>query len=221
MSYQYYWTCLYKSIRIHALLKFWIWKVLIMGYTYRSVLFQILLYWFLISLAKNEHCVFDGSDDCHVFPWRSWGSCIGVCGHQKQSRERVFCCDANVIPHDIEHCLQHCRFNNDFERLQNKTCRVCENGGTFSSISSSCICGPRYTGGCCQGKTCIQVIIYFVHTFLFDFMKEHCIIQLNLDEIVQGFRRRNLLPRLKANVWNMFDDKSSYTLNSNHFVGIC
>eukprot|EP00105_Crassostrea_gigas_P035823 XP_019919971.1 PREDICTED: delta-like protein 4 isoform X1 [Crassostrea gigas] len=118
---------------------------------YRSVLFHIILYWFLISQAKNEeHCALDGSDDCHIFDWRPWGSCIGICGHQKQSRERVFCCDANVIPHDIKHCLQHCHFPNNFERLQNKTCRVCENGGTFSSISSSCICGPRFTGGCCQ-----------------------------------------------------------------------
>lgn len=157
--------CKKKSIRINAFLYSYIKTVIIM--MYRTVLFHIILYWFLISQAKNEeHCALDGSDDCQIFDWRPWGSCIGICGHQKQSRERVFCCDANVIPHDIKHCLQHCHFPNNFERLQNKTCRVCENGGTFSSISSSCICGPRYTGGCCQGKTCIQVIIYFLQTFI-------------------------------------------------------
>lgn len=163
MSNQYYWTFLYKSIRINALLYFEFEMVLIKGYTYRSVLFQILLYWFLISITKtDERCNPDGSDDCHVFPWRSWGSCIGICGHQKQSRERVFRCNARVQPHDVEHCLQHCGFPYDFETLQNKTCLVCENGGTLSSISSSCICGPRYIGDCYQGRTCTLVLFSFL-----------------------------------------------------------
>lgn len=90
-----------------------------------------------------------------MFPWRSMGSCIGICGYQNQSRERVFCCNAKVKPHDLEHCMQYCHFQNDFELVQNKTCRVCENGGTFSPILYSCTCGARYTGECCQGRTCI------------------------------------------------------------------
>lgn len=105
----------------------------------------------LLVLSIQEQCRSDGSDDCRVFPWRSWGSCNGACGHQKQNRERVFCCSSNVMPHTLDSCLKHCGFPNDFEIIQNKTCRVCENGSTFSSILTSCICGPRNTGDCCQG----------------------------------------------------------------------
>lgn len=103
-------------------------------------------------LVTAEQCKLDGSDECHIFTWRSWESCNGVCGHQKQIRERVFCCSSNVTPHNIDNCLKHCNFSHNFERLQNKTCRVCEHGGKLISVSSPCKCSLRYKGDCCQGR---------------------------------------------------------------------
>ena len=92
-----------------------------------------------------------GNYDCHIFNWRPWGLCNGTCGHQRQIRERVFCCDVSVIPHNVPTCLRHCNMSESFELVQNKTCRVCENGGTSVSVSSPCKCTILYKGACCQG----------------------------------------------------------------------
>lgn len=123
-----------------------------------ETVFLLLFSMNLLVLSIQEHCTSDGSDDCHIFPWRSWGSCNGACGHQNQNRGRVFCCDAQVVPHTLDSCVKHCGFIN-YETNQNKTCRVCENGGTFSSILTLCICGPRNTGDCCQGIEIVFNII--------------------------------------------------------------
>ena len=98
--------------------------------------------------AFMETCT--GDNECQIFNWRPWGLCNGTCGHQRQIRERLMCCNASVIPHDIPTCLKHCK-SESFELSQNQTCRVCENGGTSVSVSSPCKCTPRYEGACCQG----------------------------------------------------------------------
>ena len=87
--------------------------------------------------------------ECHIFNWRPWGLCNGTCGHQRQIRERVFCC--SVTPHNVPTCLTHCNMSQSFVLSQNKTCRVCENGGTSVSVSSPCKCTILYKGACCQG----------------------------------------------------------------------
>lgn len=118
-------------------------------------------------LVTAEQCKLDGSEDCHIFTWRSWGSCNGVCGHQKQQRERVFCCDANLKPHNIDNCLKHCNLLSNFERFQNKTCRVCEHNGTLISVSSPCKCSLRYKGDCCQGRNNFSVFFILVVVWCF------------------------------------------------------
>lgn len=117
-----------------------------------ALLFLVVNYFALFTVVSIEQCKPDGSDDCYIFPWRSWGSCTGICGHQKQNRERFFCCKDNVIPHNLENCLEHCNFSNAFKTVHNRICRVCENGGTVLSASSPCICGSRYKGDCCEGR---------------------------------------------------------------------
>ena len=93
-----------------------------------------------------------GNYDCHIFNWRPWGLCNGSCGHQRQIRERVFCCNPTlVIQHNVPNCFKHCNMSESFELSQNITCRVCENGGTSVSVSSPCKCTNRYKGACCQG----------------------------------------------------------------------
>lgn len=108
----------------------------------------------------KENCGKNGSEDCHIFSWRSWGSCNGVCGHQTRSRERVFCCSLDVHPHDLENCLAHCNFTNNFESHQNQTCIVCEHGDMLSSLTSTCKCGSHFKGDCCQGRK------HFLNIFL-------------------------------------------------------
>lgn len=119
-------------------------------------------------LVTAEQCKSDGSDDCHIFPWRSWESCNGACGHQNRRREQVFCCSANVYPHNIDNCLKHCNFSNNFERFQNKTCRVCEHGGTLLSVSSPCKCSLLYKGDCCQGRN--NCTVSFISIFVWCFI---------------------------------------------------
>lgn len=90
----------------------------------------------------------DGSiAECDFRSWESWSICNGYCGHQKQSRERMFYCF--LKPASLENCLKYCKFTNS-DRLQNQSCRICENGGTVLS-SSLCQCTTWYKGGCCQG----------------------------------------------------------------------
>ena len=74
----------------------------------------------------------------------------GTCGHQRQIRQRVFCC--NVIPKNVPTCLRHCNMSESFELSQHKTCRVYENGCTSVSVSSPCKCTTRYKGACCKGR---------------------------------------------------------------------
>lgn len=119
---------------------------------FRALWFLVVNYSALLTVVTVEQCKQDDSDDCYIFPWRSWGSCTGNCGHQKQNRERFFCCKNDVIPHNLENCLQHCNFSNDFETVHNRTCRVCENGGSVLLASSPCICSSRYNGDCCEGR---------------------------------------------------------------------
>lgn len=128
--------------------------------TMSETVFLLLFSLNLLDLSIQEQCWSDGSDECHIFLWRSWGSCNGACGHQNQNRERLFCCDARVVPHTLDNCVKHCGFHN-YETNQNKTC-VCENGGTFSLILTSCICGPRNTGDCCQGIDIVFNIIWYI-----------------------------------------------------------
>lgn len=117
-----------------------------------ALLFFVVYYSALLTVVTVEQCEQDRYSDCHIFSWRSWGSCTGNCGHQKQNRERFFCCDDSVIPHTLEKCLQHCNFSNAFEYLQNQQCRVCENGGTMLLASSPCMCNSWHKGDCCEGR---------------------------------------------------------------------
>lgn len=114
-------------------------------------MFRILLVfffiWKLLVTVVSSQCRPYPADECKFFPWESWSICNGNCGHQKQSRERKFCCTAN--PLTLENCMKHCNVHNS-DRLQNLSCRVCENGGTLLS-SSLCQCTRWYKGGCCQG----------------------------------------------------------------------
>lgn len=109
--------------------------------------FVFFFIWKLPVTVVSSPCRDDGSDECHFFSWESWSICNGYCGHQKQSRERKFCC--SVKPVSLENCLTHCNFHYS-DRLQNQSCRICENGGTVLS-SSLCQCTTWYKGGCCQG----------------------------------------------------------------------
>lgn len=103
--------------------------------------------WKMSVTVVSSQCRSDGSEECNFFPWESWSICNGNCGHQKQSRERKFCCTVAAL--SLENCLTHCNFHNS-DRLQNLSCRVCENGGSVLS-SSLCQCTKLYKGGCCQG----------------------------------------------------------------------
>lgn len=127
------------------------------------LLFLVVSYSALFTVVTIEQCKPDGYDDCYIFPWRSWGSCTGNCGHQKQNRKRFFCC--RVIPHNLENCLKHCNFSNAFEKFQNQTCLVCKNGGTVLSASSPCVCGSRYKGDCCEGRYNSESLCFvdFIH----------------------------------------------------------
>lgn len=133
----------------------------------RVILFLVISCSALLTVVTIEQCKSDGSDDCVVFPWRSWGSCIGNCGHQKQNRKRFFCCNVNVRPHNLENCLLYCNLSNAFETFQNQTCRVCKNGGTVLSASSPCVCGSQYRGDCCEGKYNSESLSFvdFIHFF--------------------------------------------------------
>ncbi|XP_061196826.1 neurogenic locus notch homolog protein 1-like [Saccostrea echinata] len=88
--------------------------------------------------------------ECHVFNWKEWASCTGVCGSQSQRRERNMCCSMSVSPHTIENCLKHCNLSPNFKLDQSKSCRICENGGTLNISSLSCKCDPYHKGDCCQ-----------------------------------------------------------------------
>lgn len=129
------------------------------------LLFLVVSYSALFTVVTIEQCKPDGYDDCYIFPWRSWGSCTGNCGHQKQNRKRFFCCRVDVIPHNLENCLKHCNFSNAFETFQNQTCLVCKNGGTVLSASSPCVCGSRYKGDCCEGRYNSESLCFvdFIH----------------------------------------------------------
>lgn len=134
---------------------------------FRVILFLVISCSALLTVVTIEQCKSDGSDDCVVFPWRSWGSCTGNCGHQKQNRKRFFCCNVNVRPHNLENCLLYCNLSNAFETFQNQTCRVCKNGGTVLSASSPCVCGSQYKGDCCEGKYNSESLSFvdFIHFF--------------------------------------------------------
>lgn len=131
------------------------------------LLFLVVSYSALFTVVTIEKCKPDGYDDCYIFPWRSWGSCTGNCGHQKQNRKRFFCCRVDAIPHNLENCLKHCNFSNAFETFQNQTCPVCKNGGTVLSASSPCVCGSRYKGDCCEGRYNSESLRFvdFIHFF--------------------------------------------------------
>ena len=120
----------------------------------------IFLYFYRIfSIVKStsETCNPNNADDCRLFTWRAWESCLGKCGNQSQTRQRVFCCNSKVLPHTVENCLLHCNLSRDFPVKQNQSCRVCQNNGTLVSVSAACVCTPRYKGGCCQGKHLVSV----------------------------------------------------------------
>lgn len=109
-----------------------------------------------IVKTATETCNQNNSDDCHFFNWRPWGSCIGKCGYQNQTRERFFCCNSEVIPHTVENCLLHCNLSRQYPTKESKTCRICLNGGTLHSVSTPCGCSPKFKGDCCQGKDAIH-----------------------------------------------------------------
>lgn len=84
------------------------------------LLFLVVSYSALFTVVTIEKCKPDGYDDCYIFPWRSWGSCTGNCGHQKQNRKRFFCCRVDKIPHNLENCLKQCNFQTLLKHFKTK-----------------------------------------------------------------------------------------------------
>ncbi|XP_061162843.1 neurogenic locus Notch protein-like [Saccostrea echinata] len=117
-----------------------------------KVLLQIFALYSSTILADN--CSVE--PECHVFHWKEWGSCAGVCGSQSQGRERKMCCSYSVSPRTVENCLKHCNLSLNFELNQSKPCRVCENGGTLDFSSLSCKCDQHYKNICCQDLVTCQ-----------------------------------------------------------------
>ena len=64
---------------------------------YKAMFLKARLFLSTLSLLRvlrptfMETCNND-NDDCHIFNWRPWSLCNGTSGHQRQIRERVFCC---------------------------------------------------------------------------------------------------------------------------------
>ena len=99
---------------------------------------------------------------CQLLEWNNWGSCVGACNSQIQTRNRPLCCPTTLNPRTKASCLQHCNLTNPLD--EDRQCRICKHG--VSTSANKCRCDPRYGGPCCEGISSISsrilILIFFI-----------------------------------------------------------